>query len=436
MKRTSLARHAGASPLDPTFAPPGVDERRAFVRDDGRSIGEMSPDENRLVHGDNLAAMEWLLAEGFGGRVRCAYLDPPYNSGRSFAEYDDALSDAEWCAMMRPRIEILRDLLADDGALFVEIDDTMLAPLHALLDGSFGRANRVSTVTIVRSASTGHKAINAGPVNVSDFLLVYAKSKPRWKPSPLARERRGYDRAYGRFVPNRGEPIEAWRFESLRAHAIASLGYASASAARAHLGADRLSREVEAFALANADRVVRFAQPRLEAVSLEAQALIARSKREPGATFRLLRAGYKDMILRAGNRVLFLGDKVRKKKGGSAVLVEPLTNVWDDVPFQGIAREGGVVFSRNKKPERLVERVLAMASKEGDWVIDPFLGSGTTAAVAHKMGRRWIGIERGAQIETMCLPRLARVVRGEDAGGITRARGWGGGGGFGVYAAP
>ncbi len=116
------------------------------------------------------------------------------------------------------------------------------------------------------------------------------------------------------------------------------------------------------------------------------------------------------------------------------MLVEPLTNVWDDVPFQGIAREGGVVFARNKKPERLVERVLAMASDERDWVIDPFLGSGTTAAVAHKMGRRWIGIEQGDQFEAMCVPRLGRVVRGEDATGITRARAWRGGGGFGVYA--
>jgi adenine-specific DNA-methyltransferase len=135
------------------------------------------------------------------------------------------------------------------------------------------------------------------------------------------------------------------------------------------------------------------------------------------------------MVLRRGNRVLFLADKVQDGK-----IVEPLTNVWTDVPFQGIAREGGVVFPRNKKPERLVERVLEMASDEGDWVLDPFLGSGTTAAVAQKMKRRWIGIERGAQMDAMCIPRLARVVAGEDETGITRTRGWRGGGAFGVYA--
>jgi adenine-specific DNA-methyltransferase len=115
-------------------------------------------------------------------------------------------------------------------------------------------------------------------------------------------------------------------------------------------------------------------------------------------------------------------------------MVEPLTNVWDDVPFQGLAKEGGVVFSRNKKPERLLARILAMSSDEGDWILDPFLGSGTTAAVAHKMGRRWVGIEKGEQAYRLCVPRLSRVVEGRDPTGVTRVTGWRGGGGFGVYA--
>jgi adenine-specific DNA-methyltransferase len=115
-------------------------------------------------------------------------------------------------------------------------------------------------------------------------------------------------------------------------------------------------------------------------------------------------------------------------------LVEPLTNVWDDIPFQGIAREGGVRFIRNKKPERLLERVIALTTDPGDWVLDAFLGSGTTAAVALKMRRRWIGIEDGPQFDTLCLPRLRRVVDGADPTGVTRSTGWTGGGGFHVWA--
>src|SRR5262249_2557856 len=150
-----------------------------------------------------------------------------------------------------------------------------------------------------------------------------------------------------------------------------------------------------------------------------AQRAIQASRGRPDEVLRLERSGFKDMYFRAGNRVLFLGDKV-ETVAGRCVLTEPLTNVWDDVPFQGIAREGGVVFTRNKKPERLLQRVLAMASNPGDWVLDAYLGSGTTAAVAHKMGRRWIGIERGEHVDEMCLPRLRRVVDGLDPTGISR----------------
>jgi adenine-specific DNA-methyltransferase len=190
--------------------------------------------------------------------------------------------------------------------------------------------------------------------------------------------------------------------------------------------------EIEKHALANATHIVRFAQPRYEAVSRAARALIECSRGEPQRVFRLIRKGRKDLILRGGNRVLFLADKMIERDG-RRVLVEPLTNVWDDVGFQGIAREGSARFVRNKKPEKLIARILALSTDPGDWVLDAFLGSGTTAAVALKMGRRWIGIERGTHVDTLCLPRLRRVVDGQDAAGVTRACGWAGGGGFHVW---
>jgi len=373
------------------------------------------------VHGENLEAMGRLARAGFGRRFRCVYLDPPFNSGRRFAEYDDALSPEAWRAMMRERIEAARELLADDGAMFVEIDDTELGALQLLMDEVFGRAQRVSTITVVRSAATGHKAINRGPVNVADYLLVYARDRARWRCNQLVRERRGYDRAYGTWLENPDDLCARWRFEPLAARARRALGDAGATRA-----------DVEAWAIEHAANVVRFAQPRYEAVSTKARALIDRSRREPERVLRLRRPGRKDLVLRGGNRVLFLADKV-VVEDGRARLVEPLTNVWDDVPFQGIAREGGARFIRNKKPERLLARVIAMSTDPGDWVLDPFLGSGTTAAVAHKMKRRWVGIERGAHVDALCIPRLARVVDGTDATGVTRAFDWRGGGGFDVW---
>jgi adenine-specific DNA-methyltransferase len=388
--------------------------------------------QNRLIVADNAEALAAIRPE-LEGRFRCIYLDPPFNTGRRFDEYEDALTPERWRSMMRSRLELLLPLLAEDGAVFVEIDDTELGPLIRLMDEVFGRAQRVSIVTIVRSASTGHKAINRGPVNVTDFLLIYEKARGNWKYRPERRHRAGVDRAYSTFLANPEAPLDAWRFEPLAKVVAANAGYSATKDAVRAMGRVAFDHELERFALEHADHVVRFAQPRYEAVSRDARASIDRSRAQPDAIFRLARSGHPDLILRGGNRLLFLSSKVRPSKAGPS-MVEPLTNLWDDVPFQGLAKEGGVVFSRNKKPERLLARILAMSSDEGDWILDPFLGSGTAAAVAHKMGRRWVGIEKGEQAYHLCVPRLSRVVLGEDLTGITRETGWRGGGGFGVYA--
>lgn len=383
--------------------------------------------ENLLVHGDNLRGLGALEALGHRGRFRCAYLDPPYNTGRTFAEYDDALGADAWIAMMRPRLDAVRRLLADDGAVAVEIDDTQLGPLLVLMDEVFGKENRVSTITVVRSAPTGHKAQNAGPVHVSDFLLLYAKDRKRWRYRPQVRVRDGVDRAYGTWLDNPADPPAAWRFRPLRAVVAEALGHGSTRDATRALGKEGMDRAVERHALANARHVVRFAQPRYEAIAREAQKIVDRSKKRPHAVLVLERPGLPPFIVRGGNRILFLRDKVRVRDG-EPVVVEALTNVWTDVPFQGIAREGGVAFSRNKKPERLVARVLAMTTDPGDWVLDPFLGSGTTAAVAQKLGRRWVGMESGEHAFTLAEPRLVRVVSGEDRTGIRAETGCEGGG--------
>lgn len=332
--------------------------------------------------------------------------------------------------MMRPRLEALRPLLTADGSVFAEIDDTELGRLLLLMDEVFGARNRISTVTVVRSASTGHKAQNRGPVNVSDFLLIYARDRKRWHHRPQVRVRDGIDPAYGTWLENPQASPSRWTFRPLRAAFAEHLGYRSTRDAAQKLGADH-ARALAAFVLQHAEHVVRFAQPRYEAIGRDAQALVDASLEAPGEVLVLPREGRAPFIVRSGNRVLFLADKVRSVDGRPAI-VEPLTNVWDDVPFQGIAREGSVVFARNKKPERLIARVLSMATEPGDWVLDPFLGSGTTAAVAHKMGRRWVGIEAGDHARTLCEPRLRRVILGDDASGISQSVGFEGGGGFGV----
>jgi adenine-specific DNA-methyltransferase len=205
---------------------------------------------------------------------------------------------------------------------------------------------------------------------------------------------------------------------------------------------------MHAFALENHRHVVRFALPSYAGVSKAARELIDQS-REDEAVHHLARDGYSDMFFFKGDRILFLSDRIQApaESGDDSVsggeedgaegkpeqapaLAEKLTNFWDDIPWQGIAKEGGVKFPRNKKPERLLQRVIALATDEGDLVLDSFAGSGTTGAVAHKMRRRWIMVESGEHAETLALPRLRAVVDGTDKSGVSRAEGWTGGGGF------
>ncbi|HEY1957793.1 MAG TPA: site-specific DNA-methyltransferase [Polyangiaceae bacterium] len=381
-----------------------------------------------LVLGDNARVMR-ARRRAWNEKFRLVYLDPPFNTGRKFAEYDDARAPDAWAARLRETFEALAPLVAKNGTIACEIDDTELGALIETGDAVFGRANRFAIVTIVRSATTGHKAINRGPMNVTDYVVMWAREKSALRLSPLVRARRGYDASYRTFLENPRDPAEKWAFAPLGRVVAERLGHASTHAARRSVGGETFERELERFAMSHAENVVRFAQPRFEAIGKEAREIVTRSRMSPERVFRLARGAHKDFIVRGGNRILFLADKVREVDGEPKI-VEPLTNVWDDIGFQGIAREGGVVFSRNKKPERLMHRILSMTTDAGDWVLDPCAGSGTTAATAHKMGRRWIAIEREEELFARASERLTRVVAGEDATGVTKLCGWKGGGAF------
>lgn len=378
--------------------------------------------DNLLVRGDNLQALR-ALERTHAGRVRLAYLDPPYNTGSAFAHYDDGFEHSLWLTMIRDRLEAVRRLLRDDGALFIEIDDAELGYLRVLLDDIFGRPNYITTISVRRSAATGHKAINPGLVNVTEYILVYARDKAAWRYNPQLVLRTTYDKSYNLFIPNRDDPPPAWRFEPLGRAAAGALGFTgpdAAAAARRALGKAAFDEAYVSLALAHAPAVVRYARPEYDRVGQAARDLIDRSRAEPDRVHRLERPGYSDMYFYRGNRVLFLADKLADTGEGHGI-AEPMTNFWDDIPWQGIAREGGVDFPKGKKPERLLRRIIHLATDPGDLVLDSFAGSGTTGAVAHREGRRWIMVEMGEQAETHILPRLQAVLN-ECGGGFRYCR--------------
>nr|WP_199183846.1 site-specific DNA-methyltransferase [Novosphingobium sp. HII-3] len=385
--------------------------------------------DNMLIKGDNLLALKALEAD-YAGKVKCVYIDPPFNTKQAFPNYDDGMEHSLWLTLMRERLKHLRSLLSSDGTIFVHIDDNELGYLTVVCDEIFGRSNRINIITFKQGSATGHKAINPGVVTTSNFILIYAKDKSLWKPNRVFSARASRDKRYGRFIVNRDDPYTQWRFSTLSDAFSRHVGIPQRDLKK-RLG-DDLEPQLEAFVVENAESVIRPARPDYNSVSAAARAMIDKSLASPKEIFRLERDDHADFYLVGGERILFYSDKL-KMVDGKYVAGEPLTTIWDDILSNNLHNEGGVEFPKGKKPEALIKRCFDLASATGELVLDSFAGSGTTGAVAHKMGRRWIMVEIGDHADTHVVPRLQKVIDGVDQGGITKAVAWEGGGGFRYY---
>ena len=328
---------------------------------------------------------------------------------------------------MRKRLEILRNLLSEDGTLFVHIDSENLGYLMVLLDEIFYRTNRLYTVTFKQGAATGHKAINPGCVSTTNFILMYAKDKNNWKPNKVYTAKRR-DNRYGKFITNLEEGYSRWKIITL-AEAFALHKNTDIKTARKII--KESPETIERFVIEHSDAVIRTARPDYKSVGKEIKEKIDESKQRSDEILYLNRDKNSDMYFINGERILFYKDNL-KLIDGQMISGEPLTTLWDDILSNNLHNEGGISFPKGKKPENLIKRVLELSTKEGDFVLDSFLGSGTTVAVAHKMKRKWIGIEMGEQCYTHCLFRLKEIINGEQSG-ISQNVNWQGGGGFKFY---
>jgi adenine-specific DNA-methyltransferase len=385
--------------------------------------------DNLMIFGDNLLALK-ALEQKFTSQLKCVYIDPPFNTQQAFEHYDDGLEHSIWLGLLRDRLEIIHRLLANDGSLFVHIDDNELAYLVVLLDDIFGRSNRISIITFKQGSATGHKSINPGVVTTSNFIVLYAKDKTAWKPNRIFTARESRDKRYGQFIVNLDDGYGNWRITTLTTGFASHLRLPEKGLKKA-LG-DKFEEKLSQFVLENARCVIQPARPDYSAVSAAAREMIDASQLEPTKVMRLERDGHSDMYFLGGQRLLFYSDKL-KLIDGKHVAGEPLTTIWDDILSNNLHNEGGVEFPKGKKPEALIKRCLELATGPGDLVLDSFAGSGTTGAVAHKMGRRWIMVELGEHCHTHAIPRLKTVINNQDFGGITEAVGWKGGGGFRYY---
>jgi len=386
--------------------------------------------DNRLLFGDNLLALKALEQE-FTGKIKCVYIDPPFNTNQAFEHYDDGVEHSLWLGLMRDRLTILQRLLSPEGTLCIHIDDNELGYLIVIADEIFGRKNRAYIVTFKQSSVSGPKSVNPGLVTTGSYVLIYAKDKAKWNPGKVfvATKR---DSRYSKYIVNIDEPFERWRLVTLREALATAEGIQPKELKGKYTTKDELEARFEEFVLDDPRRVVRTARVAPKDINEACRAQLEESNRHPGTVFMAEREKRDDMFFLNGEQLIFYSSKA-KEVDGRWVTGQAASTMWDDLLSNNLHNEGNVSFPNGKKPEALLKRLLDMCTSKGEWVLDSFAGSGTTGAVAHKMGRRWIMVELGEHCHSHIIPRIQGVVDGRDMSGITKAVKWKGGGGFRYY---
>lgn len=368
-------------------------EPRILIEDPNKSFGD-SKTENMLINGDNLLALK-ALEQQFSGQVKCISVDPPYNTGSAFEHYDDGVQHSLWLNLITPRFKLLHKLLKEDGSIWISIDDNECHYLKVLLDEIFGRNNFVTSV--IWQKKYAPKSDSKFLSESHDFILVYAKNIEKLNLNRLAKTEKQTDRYKNPDNDSRGP----WKPDNVLRNEYREYAYFPVT-------------------LPNGKDVYP----------------------PPGTSWRYTKVKFAELI--KDNRIWFGKDGTSRpayKRFISEVSPTiPAMTIWtyDEVGHNDEAKKEARKFNEESvfgtpKPERLIKKILDLGSNENDIVLDSFLGSGTTSAVAHKMKRKWIGIEIGEHATTHCLPRLKQVISGQDKGGITEAVNWNGGGGFKFY---
>jgi len=375
-------------------------EPRILLEDPERSyhakkrVTEKDIFDNKLIFGDNLLALKALEQE-FSGKIKCIFIDPPYNTGSAFTHYDDGVEHSLWLSLMRDRLEILRNLLSNDGSIWITIDDNEAHYLKVLCDEIFGRNNFVANVIWEKKFSPQNDAKWLSDSH--DHILIFSKNKEIWRPNLLPRT----EEMDSRYKNPDNDPRGVWTSSDLTVKT-----YSAAT-----------DYPIE---LPNG-KVVNPTESRCWSVSKE--------------TFKELVEDNRIWFGSNGNNMPRLKRFLSEVQQGSVS-----KTIWfrTDVGDNQDAKKEVKAFNMKDvfdtpKPERLIERILTLASNPEDLILDSFAGSGTTGAVAHKMGRKWIMIELGEHCHTHIIPRMQKVINGDDQGGISKAVEWNGGGGFRYY---
>lgn len=420
-------------------------EPRILIEDPEKSFGDKNT-ENMLIYGDNLLALK-ALEQDFGGKIKCIYIDPPYNTGSridsdgELVGYDDGLEHSEWLNLMKPRLEILYNLLTTDGTLAIQIDDNEFARLYLMLLEFIPEKN-LKVISVKMSEATGVKmahVVNMGRIpKLKEYIIIAKKDGIRnlhMEKIPKGK----WDNEYKTFLDNISEN-DVLELKSIRDNKdrteddvnrcdeiLSKITTKSLSTIYRENSLTEESSQLN-FNFENAWRIAQF-------VSMSGGArTLADSKRNTNSNsfFSIVTAQKKMYFIRSNYDTNMAIPRIKLLFADDYLTIHP-GDFWQDIKTTGLDNEGGIDFKKGKKPEALLKRIIGMATQKGDFVLDSFAGSGTTGAVATKMGRKWIMVELANHCWTHIIPRLRRVISGEDQQGVSDVLNWKGGGGFRYY---
>ncbi|EAH4572102.1 site-specific DNA-methyltransferase, partial [Campylobacter lari] len=398
---------------------------------------------NLLIKGNNLLALH-SLKKLYANKVKLIYIDPPYNTGNDSFKYNDKFNHSTWLTFMKNRLEVAREFLSDDGVIFVQCDDNEQAYLKVLMDEIFGRDNFVNILTIKTkiggvSGSSEGKSIK----DATEFINVFAKKKEDLElnkvyiKTPLINYIQKYKAdgkswKYTSIITKLDGKKEFFKTDdfTLYTYDVFESQSISEFAKRNHYTEEEVYKNFthKIFRTTNAQSSIR-AKVLKETIDLKNAIVSIEYTPQKGKNReQKIEIFYKD---KKRNMLMFLADYVEFNEN-NPIYLEGINTLWSDIQYNNLASEGNCDFTNAKKPEALLQRIIEISTDENDLVMDFFAGSGTTLAVAHKMKRKWIGIEQMDYIETITKERLKKVIEGEQ-GGISKAVNWQGGGSF-VYA--
>lgn len=417
------------------------EEFRVLLEDTSKSYGNIEGHrpsmDNKLIFGDNLLALKALEAE-YTGKVKCIYIDPPYNTGNAFEHYDDGLGRSVWLDMMRDRLEVLWNLLTNDGLMAVQIDDNEFARLYLLLTEICGERN-LKTICVKMSEASGLKMGSvrktSGIPKLKEFIILAKKDGIRnifLDKIPKEIWDNEYNIFLNNFTKEDKEQIDIVNskkcvteedIEFLDKRIASKIILEPLTKQLVHI------KDKKKWCFDNAYRICRCASStsvlRLteEKKKFSKQNLFFVSSKNRSIAY-LAKATYSTESKKPRVQMIFAIDNLAQHPG----------DLWTDIKTTGLDNEGGINFKSGKKPEILIMKIIKMNTNPGDLVLDSFAGSGTTGAVAHKMGRKWIMIELGEHCHTHIIPRMQKVIDGTDQGGISKLVNYQGGGGFRYYS--